>query len=230
MISYRACITLCILVNALTAHSQVKVSGTFLDSATFRPVSFVQIQVGTKSINIADEKGNFSVTCYLGDTLYFTRLGYKTSTRVATTEELNLIILLSDITLQLNSVTIFGRYKPQGYNKWFENTMPKPYQNPNAAESFGLGISGAISYFTKYERERRKLKKLKAENLATAVFRSLISSEEIKGHFMKHFELTEEQYYSKIEAFNAEFPESQYLKEKADIMDILTYFFARKEK
>jgi hypothetical protein len=108
--------------------------------------------------------------------------------------------------------------------------MTKPYQNPNAAESFGLGISGAISYFTKYERERRKLKKLKAENLATAVFRSLIASEEIKGHFMKQFQLTEEQYYLKIEAFNAEFPESQYLKEKADIMDILTYFFARKEK
>jgi hypothetical protein len=114
VISYRACITVSILVNVLTAYSQIKVSGTFLDSATFRPVAFAQIQVGTKSMNMADENGDFSVMCYPGDTLYFTRLGYKTSNRVVTAEELNLAILLSDITIQLNSVTIFGRYKPQG--------------------------------------------------------------------------------------------------------------------
>lgn len=169
--------------------------------------------------------------CNPGDTLYFTRLGYKTSTRIVIKEELNLTILLSDITFHLNSVTIFGKYKPQGYNKWFDNnTMPKPYQNPSVNESFGFGLNGAISYFTKYERERRKLKKLKAEHLATAVFRSLIASDEVKGHFMNLLQLTEEQYYLKIEAFNEEFPESQYLKDKDDIMDLLTYFFTRKEK
>src|SRR5689334_23282868 len=123
---------------------------------------------------MADEKGAFSFMCSPGDTLYFTRLSYKAMTKVVTTEELNLIILLSDLTIELNSVTIFGRYSPQGYNKWFDNsTMPKPYQNPSVNESFGFGLNGAISYFTKYERERRKLRKLKAENLATAVYRSL---------------------------------------------------------
>lgn len=231
MISYRNCITLSILVNALAAYSQVKISGTFLDSATFRPVAFVQIQVGTKSIHSADANGVFSIMCYPGDTLHITRLGYKTITRVATTDELSLTILMSDVTTQLNSVTIFGRYKPQGYNQWFDNsTMPKPYQNPSVNESFGFGLNGAISYFTKYERQRRKLRKLQAENLATAVYRSLIASDEVKGHFMSLLNLTEGQYFLKIEAFNSEFPESQYLKEKDDIMDLLTYFFTRKEK
>ena len=230
MILNRTFLTLIILVTTHTAYTQIKISGSFLDSATLHPVGFVQIQARTKGIGTADADGFFSIVCSPGDTLQFSRIGYKTATKSVMTEDLHLVILLTEFTTQLNSVTIFGSYKPQGYSQWFENTKPRRFQNPNALENFGFAIPGPISYFTKYERERRKLRKLKTDHLATAVFRSVIASEEVKAHFMKLFELTEEQYFLKIEAFNVEFPEAQYIKEKDDIVDLLTYFFARKEK
>lgn len=230
VILYRACFTLLIQLIAFAANAQIKISGTFLDSATFRPVPFVQVQAGTTNVVQADEHGFFSITCLPGDTLHFSRVGYNPSSRIVTVEDLKLTIRLGEFIAKLNTVTIFGRFKPQGYGKWFENVLPGPFQNPNANETFGFSIPGPISYFTKYERERRKLRKLKAEHLATVIFRAVISSEEVRSHFMKLFELSEGQYHSKIEAFNIEFPEAQYIKEKEEIMDLLTYFFARKEK
>ena len=47
---------------------------------------------------------------------------------------------------------------------------------------------------------------------------------------MKLLHITEDLYYDRIEAFNTEYPDAQYMKEKQEIMDLLTYFFARKIK
>ena len=150
-----------------------------------------------------------------------------------------MIIFLKEAPYTLNPVTVYGKFQPQGAEQWKKETFKQPvFRNPAGpssgymVETFGPGIviGGLLSKLTKSEKEKKKVKKERENNVSTATFREVITSEETKDYFMKTFTITEEQYNKFIERFNIAHPEAAYIAKKEDIMSLLVIFYAEKKE
>ncbi|HEY5826637.1 MAG TPA: hypothetical protein VIT44_19855, partial [Cyclobacteriaceae bacterium] len=153
--------------------------------------------------------------------------------------EQNLLVILTESTTLLNSITIYGNYKPQGQALWRRYViLPKIFENPTMkdpngmVQTFGPGVSipGVLSYFNSEEREKRKIKRATKERIATQTYREVMASEKVKADLIELFSLSEEQYFKKIEAFNVQHPDAAYAGDRNEIINLLTWFFALKEK
>ena len=214
------------------------ISGNILDSATRLPVPHVTVQnQSNKQGTSSQDDGTFNILCSIGDTLFFTMVGYMPKKRVVANRT-KLTVLLRESFQLLKPLTVYGSFKPQGYDSWKGAVvMPKSFRNPAgpgsgyAVETFGPGyvFSGPFSRFSKSEKEKRKLKTLKHELSDTDVYRSTITSPEVKEYFQKTFSLSETEYSKKIERFNLRYPEAAFLTSKEEIMKMLVGFFAIKE-
>lgn len=222
----------------LIAQSQITLSGSVMDSVSRAPLHYVIIQTSQKVVAITGEDGLFELTCRAGDTISFTRLGFKTVVQIKLRSEKGMTVQMGESSTVLKSITIFGDYKPYQKAKWREYViLPKPFQNPNMRDSagviqtFGLGvrIPGPISYFTRYEKNRRKYKRVIHDQELTEIYREVMASDEVKQDLMKLFSLPESAYYKKIEKFNIAFPDIAYEKDRKEIITTLTQFFALKE-
>lgn len=222
-----------------TTNAQITLSGTVRDSANFNPLPYVSITVSGKVMSIADTQGLFEVRCNEGDTILFSRVGFKTKRLIPLRIEKNVSVALTESTTLLNSITIYGNYKPHGQAQWRRYViLPKLFENPTMkdpnglVQTFGPGVSipGVLSYFNSEEREKRKIKRATNELVATQVYREVMASEKVKANLIEQFSITEEQYYMKIEAFNMQHPDAAYARDRNEIINLLTWFFALKEK
>lgn len=219
------------------ARTQITLSGIVKDSLSSAPLPYTIIQTTGKVLAISGSDGTFHLSCLPGDTIRFTQLGYKTTALIRLRSESNMQVLMSESSTLLKAVTFFGNYKPVGKARWREYIiLPSFYQNPTMKDSvgmiqtFGPGviIPGALSYFTRYERNRRKLKRVLADDAATAVYREVITSEKVKQDITKMFLINDETYFSKIEKFNLTYPDAEYMKDRQEIINMLIQFFALK--
>jgi hypothetical protein len=228
-----------LLCSSLWVSGQISILGVTKDSVTHQTIHFVSISVSGKVSAISDENGFFRLTCHAGDTLLFSRVGHKAKRLIPFADESNLIVLMAESTTVLNSITIYGDYKPQGKAEWKRYIiLPKIFENPTMkdpngmVQTFGPGVNipGLLSYFNSENREKRKIKRADTELIATRVFREVMASDVVKQDIMKLFSLTEKQYFKKIEAFNLQNPEAPYLKDRDEIINLIIGFFALKEK
>lgn len=207
---------------SLIASSQIKISGVVQDSASAAPLPYASIQVSEKVVAITSEAGMFELVCKAGDTIVFNRLGYQTLALIKLKSEEEVIVIMSSSTTLLKSITVFGDYKPHGKARWREYIiLPKPFQNPNAKDSmgmiqtFGMGIKipGPISYFSRYERNRRTYKKVLKDQAATETYREVLTSDVVKQDLLQLFSISESEYFRKIETFNIKHPDATLKKE-----------------
>ena len=216
-----------------------KLSGIVYDSLTLAPLSYVTVINETTNTGTAtDESGLFKLAASPGDSILFTMLGYSRKRKVLRIGENTTIIFLREFALTLQSVTIYGSYKPQGADQWKSVIeMPKVFRNPAGpgsgylVETFGPGvsISGLLSRMTKSEKEKRKVKTVREKAKHSETFLSVIVSEETKEYFQKTFSLTTEEYNKFIESFNQAHPEAVYIERKEDIMNLMVSFMAMKK-
>ena len=100
----------------------------------------------------------------------------------------------------------------------FENTtLTQPKQG--IMPVFGPGM---IVNFGVKKKKKSYLEK-------TQTYHATLNSEETKSQIMALFNISEEVYFTKIEAFNQKYPEAAYIKNKNDILSMLMNFFAQKE-
>lgn len=233
------CLIVFLLSIPLITSAQISLVGITQDSATHNALSFVTISVNKKVTTVSGEHGLFEVICNAGDTISFSQVGYKASILVPLKSDRNFVVFMSESTTVLNSITIYGDYKPQGKSEWRRYIIaPTPFDNitmkdpSTMVQTFGPSASfpGVLSYFNSENREKRKVVKAEKEQSATAVFREVMSSDVVKQDLMKLFSLTEEQYLKKIEAFNVQNPDAAYLKSRDEIINHIIGFFALKEK
>jgi hypothetical protein len=217
------------------------VTGTVFDSLTHLPLPAVTVvNQSTNTISTTDESGRFRLHCTAGDSLFFTLLGYTRKKRIVSRVTTSMLIFLKEVPYTLNTVTVYGKFQPQGAEEWKKAAAIKPtvFKNPAGpssgymVETFGPGIviGGLLSKLTKSEREKKKVKKERENNISTATFREVITSEETKNYFMKTFSISEEQYNKFIERFNIAHPEAAYVTTKDDIMSLLVIFYAEKKE
>jgi len=225
-----ALVTLC--CTSAIAQGNLTLGGIVLDSTTFQPLPFVAVQVKGKSIGIStSERGTFNLTCSLGDTLVFTRLGHKPYLHKVINANDRLRILLAEDTRMLKDVTVYGDYDIKGIDDWKKDLPPntqiqllnKPLEPlPNEVAVFGPGITIGLGGKDKTKNKRDELSR-------TETYRKTISDPETKKQLIGLYNLTEEQYNKKLERFNEENPDVFYLTSRDEIITMMIQFFALKE-
>jgi hypothetical protein len=146
-----------------------------------------------------------------------------------------MMILLSEATLTLKAVTVYGSFKPQGSEQWKTAVeAPRVFSNPAApgsgynVQTFGPGITmrGLLSGGAKSEKEKRKVAAIREKAKKSEVYNEMIASEETKSFFRKTFSMSEEDYNAFITRFNFAHPDAAYLNNKEEIRNLMVIFKA----
>lgn len=215
-----------------TAQSNLTVRGIVLDSTNFQPLPSVAVQIKSKAIGIStSENGAFNILCNRGDTLVFTRLGYKPFLLRITQPSDRLRIMLAEDTRMLKDVTVYGDYDINGIDDWKKDLPPNTQIQlkkqtleppPNEVAVFGPGITIGLGGKDKTKNKRDELSR-------TETYRKTISDPETKKKLIELYNLTEEQYNKKLERFSEENPDVFYLTSSEEIITMMIQFFALKD-
>jgi hypothetical protein len=231
-------ICLCALLLPGSAAAQTILHGMVADSATMLPLPNINIRsIKTSQITVSDIRGHFEINAYANDTLIFSSVGYyKKYVSVKSLSEAG-IVFLSESQKILNTIEITEDVLPFGIPR-----LPpeKPWQNPTqnkrfsetpgfqGIQTFGPGyvLKGPISRFSKYERERKKLVKIRQQNYESRDYVTIVNSPEVKEKIMADFNLTEEDYYRILALFNEKNKDIIYQLQENELISILIMFYA----
>jgi CarboxypepD_reg-like domain len=194
----RVLLTLICFLLVFAAQAQKTIRGFVIDSASFIPLSYVSVSVKNTFRGMStDSKGAFSVNTVRGDTVVFSLVGYNELVFSAAELEETVIIRLAEKIKVLQGVTIIGHK---------EKTVPalhlKPKSNLPNYGPYGAGIN--LGYFSKIEKEKRKLVKVKLEQQRVKSYVMVVCSPDVREKICKEFSLTEDQYYQMLAEFNIE--------------------------
>lgn len=226
---------------ACQMQAQTSWRGIVADSVTFRNLPDVYIYVkGTYRVTVSAKNGSFIIPAQATDTLVFRLVGYKTLQFPLRLQENGLFILLAEDYRLLQTVTIRGwRLSPDPVEeRTIEKSLTKSFITPKRnipqgkyiPPSFLYFTFSPIDYFSRKEKERRKLNKWVEEENKTQVFRQLISSPKVKDIMMKRHQLDEKTYLQLVERFNLTHRELHYLTDEDKLMVALHRYFKKAKK
>ena len=233
-----------LLCSIETIGQSVYLSGYARDSTTFDLLPYTTIHT-TKGgpLGAANENGYFSLRIEPGDTIVFTRLGYKPVkvAPVATSWDMN--VLLPETIRMLDQVVVYDKYIIQGHdliqksiredaakgNSSFKNQAAVPTTS-NLIQTFGAGmvINGALSKLFGVDGERRKVSANKAELIRTQVYYEVMQSMQVKDYLIGLLGISEDTYYKSLEKFKVDYPGAVYLQSREEIVRLMVASFAQK--
>lgn len=213
---------LCFLTITLTGFSQVKVSGIVVDSMSFKSIPNVHIKVKNKTFGfVTDEKGYFDISVKPFDTLLFSTVGYISFEFPVLVNEEDIIVMMSEDVTYLQTIVVTGA-KIQ--SPLIQERKDFVYRQPKAAKLVtGSGIS--FDYFSKLQKERRKLAKLIEANDKVKAYATVVSDPDFKDETMKKYKLIEETYYQLILKFNLNNIHTIEWKDEETVLRILDNYF-----
>jgi hypothetical protein len=198
-----------------SAFGQEIIKGIVVDSATFRPLPFVNIQLkNSRKGTTSDQQGNFSILGNRQDTLLFSIVGYSRLELPLYDYETGLIPIAEQAT-ELQAITIIdSRYK-------------NPYEGMFEDQNAALIRRKLPFYFSKAKKEKIKVGRLQNENIRVQTYvEVVINNPETKEDLKKKFNLTEEQYYATLTKFNERHYNVMYYLTSAELISFLNQFFA----
>jgi hypothetical protein len=240
------CIAVLLLCSAEKAQSQsVYLSGYARDSTTFDLLPYTTIHTNKgQPVAAANENGYFSFRINPGDTIVFTRLGYKPVKIAPTQTQWDMNVMLPETIRVLDQVVIYDRYIINGHEQIqkslkedaaqqatpFKNETASPENTNRMIQTFGPGmvITGALSKLLGTDRERRKMSTNKAELVRTQVYYEVMQSMQVKEYLVNLLSLTDDQYYKSLEKFKVTYPTAVYLQSREEIIRLMVESFATK--
>lgn len=210
-----------LLVIAIHSRGQTTIRGIVVDSVSFTALSGVHVTVknsiqGTST----NSQGFFSITAQPTDTLFFSLVGYSSVEIPLLFEEDGFLIRLHEKSIVLPEIIIKGtRLSPNDIIRT-PRVLPKPM-------SAGEGIFSPIDYFSKWQREKRKLLKLIQENDRTITYLQVVNDQEVRETIMEEHSLTEQAYYELLVKFNQQSSNVLYSTNPQEIITSLKTFFTR---
>lgn len=185
------------LVLTISAFGQKTIRGFVIDSASFVPLPYVSVQVKNTYRGVStDAKGGFAIPTIKGDTIIFSLIGYNQEMFSAAELDETVIIRLAEHVKQLDVVTIVGHK---------EKTVPAFHIKPSKGNvpSYGSqGMAVNFAYFTKEEKEKRKLARVQAEQARVHSYVMVVCSPDVKERICKEFDLNDDQYFQLLAEFN----------------------------
>ncbi len=222
----RAFILILILVLAeFTAIAQKKIIGNVVDSASLAPLPGVNIHIKNKYQGTAtDAKGFFKISVLPTDTLIFSYIGYKME--AFTPAELSnesVVVRLTQQPKVLEAVTIMAK-SLQGQN----SSTPVQLRSKSRLMNYGpYGAGFSLSYFSKEEKEKRKLARVVAEQERVKNYLLVVCSPDVRQRIMEEYAISEEDYYSILIKFNEQSTGSLYDLTPEELIVVFSNFYQR---
>jgi hypothetical protein len=212
----RNCFTLLCLFTFAFCNAQKVVTGIVVDSATFSPLPYVNIQLKSSPRGTStDSNGSFSILAGENDTLLISLVGYHRLELPLFDYETSMIRLTEKVT-ELKAITII--------DSRFGNPYEGMFDDQNAALAFNR--RKLPFYMTKGKKDKIKFERLKDENLRVKTYVDLvINNPSTKAALMKRFSLNEDQYYKTLTKFNEQYYNVMYYLTAAELESFLNRFF-----
>lgn len=214
------CISFLLLAFAAQAQKTVTISGLIVDSATLvaLPNAYVKLK-GSGAGTMAGAGGVFKINAPVFDTLVFSCIGYETFSYPVLLSEEDVLIRLQESVIILPEVTTVGtRIQETKYEE------RRPIKTPN--ETLFEGLGSPFTYFSKTEKEKRKVIKVRQENTRIRTYVEVVNDPDLKKDIMNEFSIDEATYYRMLGKFNQENRYAQYLEDEAQIRETLSNYFA----
>lgn len=241
-------VTFCVFLlvcAAETSGQSIYLSGYARDSATFDLLPYVTIHSSKGApLAAANENGYFSLRINPGDTIVFTRLGYKPVKIAPAATVWDMNVMLPETVHVLDQVVVYDKYIIHGHEQIqqslrenaktegssLKNQSGVVPQNSQLIQTFGAGvvINGALSKLLGTDRERKKVTANKAELIKTQVYYEVMHSMQVKQYVMGLLNMSEDEYFKDLEKFKVDFPSAVYLQSREEIIRLMVESFARK--
>ena len=217
--SRKFCFLALALLLSISSFAQRTTHGIVVDSLTLVPLQGVHVKVkGSNRGTVTDAKGEFYIPAQRVDTLALSRVGYVDLTIPLFFEEEDILIRLKERVRILKEITISGTRLSEGEVTRTTRTIPRKMSTADA-------FSSPWEYFTRGQRDKRKVTKLINENNRIRTYVQVIHDQLLREEIMEEHELSETEYYNILADFNGQSQDVLYSTDKLEIIDSLKSFF-----
>lgn len=215
-------ITICLLfIFSLPVCAQRVTNGIVVDSISLKALPGVHVRVKGKDIfAVTGSLGSFQIKSAPTDTLVLTMVGYNSTYVPLLFEEEDLMIRMGERYQLLQEVTISG-------NRLFESDIIRTERVAPRKMTTAEAFSSPWTYFSRDQKERRKVVKLINENDRIKTYIQVINDQETREDIMYDHNLTEIQYYSTLASFNQQSQDVLYSTDPNEIIASLKEYFNR---
>lgn len=215
-------ITICLVaLLCLPVCAQKITRGIVVDSISMKAIPGVHVLVkGKDGYAVTNSLGAFQVRSGPADTLVLTMVGYTPAVIPLLFEEDDLMIRMSERYQLLQEVTISG-------NRLFESDIVREQRVAPRKMTTAEAFSSPWTYFSRDQKERRKVVKLINENDRIKTYIQVINDQETREDIMFDYELSEIQYYNTLALFNQQSQDVLYSTDPQEIIASLRAFFRR---
>ncbi|MCK6616556.1 MAG: carboxypeptidase-like regulatory domain-containing protein [Cyclobacteriaceae bacterium] len=207
-----------LLVNLLIfvkCQAQLLYRGIVVDSLTLAALPGAHIRIkSTETGTRTNDKGVFSIAAKPADTLVISMIGYNPLELPLLFEESGILIRLTEKVNMLKEVTVTASRITE-----ITRTYRAP---PKPLEASALG--NPFDYFSKWQREKRKLQKVVDENNRTFVYVQVVNDPEVREQMMEEFNLTEPEFYELLAKFNKQSGNLVYSTDSRQIIGAIKNF------
>ncbi|MEJ1241266.1 carboxypeptidase-like regulatory domain-containing protein [Chryseolinea sp. T2] len=216
-------LTFCLfLFVSLPLCAQKLTHGIVVDSATLKALPGVHVRVKGKDVfAVTGSLGAFQIRSANTDTLVLTMVGYTTTLVPLLLEEEDLMIRMGERYQLLQEVTISG-------NRLFESDIVRTQRTAPRKMTTAEAFSSPWTYFSRDQKERRKVVKLINENDRIKTYIQVINDQETREDIMFDHDISETEYYSALALFNQQSQDVLYSTNPNEIIESLRDFFDRK--
>ena len=214
----------CLILIASATYAQLKVSGIVVDSVTFQSLPNVHIKIKGKSGGaVTNENGFFNLNVSAFDTLLFSRVGYLPVLFPVVIDEEDVLIRMAEDVTYLQTVIVTGA---PILSPLIQPKKSVVYRKPVSEKMFtGSGIS--FSYFSREQKEKRKLLRVIEANERVAAYTNVITDLSFKMEIMKKYSIPEKTYYQYVLNFNTTHLSTIENKSEEEVVRILDRYFCR---
>ncbi|CAN5552537.1 hypothetical protein BH10BAC4_BH10BAC4_11010 [soil metagenome] len=218
-------LVIALLLISLAGNSQKLIRGLVVDSLTLNNIPGVNVKVKKADRGtVSDVNGIFVIMVYPGDTLIFSSVGYTKSEMLAQPDEEIMFVRLHEESIMLKEVVIRDRsyqyIKKEIYSPTLTKTKPL-----KAGGAGGAGAAINFAYFSRQEKEKRKLVAVLQELERVKVYESIVNNPDFKYDIMEKYSLTESKYFELLAIFNQTQSSIIHSGDEVGILYSLHYYF-----
>ncbi len=194
-----------------------------VDSLTLNNLPAVNVKIkNTNRGTSTNPNGIFTILATDKDTLVFSYIGYSKAMVPVNYEDEIMFVRLTEESMMLKEVVIRdqGFHIVQKYPKSPTLTTTKPLK---ARSTVGVGVN--FAYFSKIEKEKRKLVKVMAVNDKVKMYLTIVTDPDFRSDVMERYNITEERFYDILALYNEKNQEIMYSSNRGLIMNSLLSFF-----
>jgi hypothetical protein len=110
-----------------------------------------------------------------------------------------------------------------------QKSLPSLHLAPSG-KLMNYGYSGAgvnFAYFSKLEKEKRKLRMVQAEQARVKNYMAVVCSADFRERITEEFKISDDEYYGLLARFNIENGESLYNLSSEELVVVLTEYYKR---